>query len=237
MIEKRRIIAILGNIAALAVLNSALPLTASVSVNEGKSVIEGPARVIDGDTLQIAGHRIRLEGIDAPEHRQTCGRGLQNRWPCGTAAKNALSEMVAGKILNCHKTGTDRYGRILAICHVGSIDTNAAMVQAGLAWAYIRYSQRYAAIESEARAARRGIWRTYPKPAWTVRAENVQRSHHPHSQACVLKGNISRSGHVYHLPGTRYYDRVKIDVDSGERWFCSISDALEAGWRPASDRE
>jgi hypothetical protein len=37
--------------------------------------ITGPARVIDGDTLDLAGTRIRLWGIDAPETRQTCEVG------------------------------------------------------------------------------------------------------------------------------------------------------------------
>lgn len=45
--------------------------------------IAGVASVIDGDTLEIHGHRIRLHGIDAPESAQRCRRpdstpGLDN---------------------------------------------------------------------------------------------------------------------------------------------------------------
>ncbi len=51
--------------------------------------ITGPARIIDGDTIDIAGERIRLHGIDAPESGQTCvADGVT--WPCGQSATAAL---------------------------------------------------------------------------------------------------------------------------------------------------
>lgn len=54
------------------------------------------------------------------------------------------------------------------------------------------------------------------------------------TKACLIKGNIARDGEkIYHLPGQRYYDVTKISESKGERWFCSESQARDAGWRPA----
>ena len=62
--------------------------------------ITGPARVIDGDTIDVAGQRIRLHGIDAPEKAQTCRiEGVP--WACGIAAWGELVQLVAGKELSC----------------------------------------------------------------------------------------------------------------------------------------
>lgn len=50
--------------------------------------------------------------------------------------------------------------------------------------------------------------------------------------SCLIKGNISDSGRIYHVPGTPFYDRTKVDEAKGERWFCSEDEARAAGWRP-----
>lgn len=49
---------------------------------------------------------------------------------------------------------------------------------------------------------------------------------------CAIKGNISRNGRIYHLPGSASYARTTIDESKGERWFCSEREARAAGWRP-----
>ena len=48
---------------------------------------------------------------------------------------------------------------------------------------------------------------------------------------CKIKGNISGSGKIYHLPGSDSYDRTTIDESKGERWFCTEEEARAAGWR------
>ena len=53
----------------------------------------------------------------------------------------------------------------------------------------------------------------------------------PASGKCRIKGNISGSGKIYHVPGSTWYDRTQIDEASGERWFCSEEEARAAGWR------
>jgi endonuclease YncB( thermonuclease family) len=50
-------------------------------------------------------------------------------------------------------------------------------------------------------------------------------------QGCRIKGNISGSGKIYHVPGSDAYEKTKIDESKGERWFCSEDQARAAGWR------
>lgn len=119
--------------------------------------IVGQATVIDGDTIEIRGQRIRLEGIDAPESRQACVRNGE-AWRCGQAAAHRLDALIDGRNVHCTRTGTDRYERVLAVCYQGDLDLNGALVAEGLALAYRQYSGRYATEEDEARGERRGLW-------------------------------------------------------------------------------
>ena len=50
---------------------------------------------------------------------------------------------------------------------------------------------------------------------------------------CNIKGNVSinTGERIYHVPGQRYYHDTIIRSEYGERWFCSESEAREAGWR------
>ena len=48
---------------------------------------------------------------------------------------------------------------------------------------------------------------------------------------CRIKGNISGSGKIYHMPGSAAYDKTRIDESKGERWFCTEEEARAAGWR------
>ncbi len=117
----------------------------------------GTASVIDGDTIEVRGQRIRLHGIDAPESRQFCRRDGKP-WQCGKDAANALADKIARRTGTCEDLGRDRYKRIIARCTVASEDLGEWMVSQGLALAYRRYSLDYVDEEAEARAARRGIW-------------------------------------------------------------------------------
>ena len=118
----------------------------------------GPARVIDGDTIDVAGARIRLWGIDAPESRQTCQRGGVD-YACGREATAHLRVLLANAVVTCEARVRDRYGRTVALCRAESIDIGAAMVRDGWALAFVRYSADYVAREQEARLAGRGMWR------------------------------------------------------------------------------
>lgn len=135
--------------------------------------IVGEARVIDGDTLEISGERIRLHGIDAPESRQTCDvAGVA--WPCGESATLALKDETDGRPVTCKGTKRDRYGRIIAVCFAGGHDLNAMMVREGWALAYRRYAKDYVDDESKARDALKGMWRADFVEPWKWRRNKRQ---------------------------------------------------------------
>lgn len=120
----------------------------------------GRARVVDGDSLELHGLRIRLAGIDAPELTQTC---IADRkiWDCGRQARQALRFLTAGNV-HCDFADTDIYNRWLARCFRGQMSVNAAMVKRG--WAV--NTGGYGAEEKRARANKSGIWRgDFERPA------------------------------------------------------------------------
>ncbi|MEL6584519.1 MAG: thermonuclease family protein [Pseudomonadota bacterium] len=170
--------------------------------------LTGAPRIIDADTLELQGTRIRLHGVDAPE-RFT---------PDGIAATQALYEMIGGALVVCVGDEEDRYARLIARCLVGDKDLGAALVETGHARAYRRFSTEYVVLENQARDAGLGLWSD--KGAADV-------------QACHIKGNISASGRIFHMPGDQFYDHTVIDPAQGERWFCSAEEAVSAGWRAA----
>ncbi len=97
---------------ALALVLSPVPALADIT---------GKARVIDGDTIEVAGQRIRLHGIDAPESRQLCRRDGE-RWQCGKDATSALKAFLGGRPVSCDELDRDRYRRIVARCAVDGVD-------------------------------------------------------------------------------------------------------------------
>ncbi len=133
--------------------------------------ITGPARVVDGDTLEIADQRIWLHGIDAPELKQTCRtRKGKEQW-CGELAKQALQYLVQGQEVACKGDQNDRYGRLIAVCFIGPFNLNEQMVADGWALAYRKYSQKYIRAEIFAKARNEGIWRTEFVPPWEWRRQ------------------------------------------------------------------
>ena len=199
--------------------------------------VTGEVRVVDGDTIVLAGIRVRLEGIDAPESGQTCPRRWLGDWACGTVATNALARMIEGRQVVCESRGPDKYNRMLGICFADGRDVNAAMVREGHAWAFVKYSRSYVREEAEARAAKLGIWQAPAQPAWEYRAQRWARVEHAVPvDGCAIKGNVTRGGRIYHMPWSPWYSQVTIDESQGKRWFCSEAEAVAAGWRPSGAR-
>ena len=186
--------------------------------------------ISDGDTFTLLNAdkqqvKIRLAEIDAPESAQ----------PYGKRSKQALSRLIFGKEVRVVVQTTDRYGRTVGRPYVRGLDVCEEMIRSGSAWVYRQYVVDLGlfGIETEARAARRGLW-ALPEAEqiapWDWRRglnNSVERS-----DGCNIKGNINSKGdRIYHVPGSRSYGATKINKSKGERWFCSEADAITAGWR------
>jgi endonuclease YncB( thermonuclease family) len=143
-------------------------LVASGSANSADMV--GQASIIDGDTLEIHGSRIRLWGIDAPESSQLCRGDDSLQYQCGAKAANDLDAFIARRLLNCLPISLDRYGRTVATCSVGGTDLGDWLVRNGLALDWPQYSKRkYDDAQREAEQAGRGMWEgSYIEP-WLFR--------------------------------------------------------------------
>ena len=139
---RRRPIVLIVSMASLAVAVTAWEAVA-FWLFPGPSIVSGRVldgnSVVDGDTLRIAGQRIRLYGIDAPELDQTCANG----WPAGQEARRALAGIVTTRALDCRYVTTDIYRRAVAICRVDGEDLSEALIRSGMGWAYRTQSLRY----------------------------------------------------------------------------------------------
>jgi len=226
----------------------ALALFALAGPSAAEAPLMGIGQPIDGDSLMVGKQEVRLFGIDAPELTQTCTRDGKP-WPCGSAAKDQLTKLVAGQQLNCVPVGSDKFGRTLARCTAGSTDVNRTMVAIGYALAFRRYSMDYISAEESAKTAKRGVWAgtfelpsdvrhsgddyVIEQPNRTQRAAgelpvvSSARSKPRPSGNCRIKGNHSRKGErIYHLPGMPYYAQTV-----AEEVFCTEAQARAAGYR------
>lgn len=233
--------------AVLAVLlTTAAPLSAQV--------VDGPVRVIDGDTLDFTGTRVVLAGIDAPEAKQTCERAA-GTWPCGEEAKALLVTLTGTAAVACEGVGRDLAGTLVARCRAGENDLSQAMVGAGLAIALPGADETVADTQGRAKRFALGLWagtfeepakwrsahpEAAPKPAAvrTAKAATVRERVYRNEFGCAIKGNQSMRGPrrnipgpwIYHLPGMPHYDETR-----AEDFFCTEAAAQAAGYRRSRD--
>ena len=147
-----------------------LALAAAFFSDMGGKEYQGRFQVLDGDSLQQGEVRFRLEGIDAPEGKQTCGSSAEP-WPCGRRRPNICVSGSHPVQPVCRGAGADRYARTLVRCTIGGSDINAEMVRRGWAVSYGLYQHE----ESEARRERAGIGRVNSQdPRTGVRFMAVQ---------------------------------------------------------------
>ena len=129
--------------------------------------------ISDGDTLTLLDtnkrqHRIRLDGVDAPERTQ----------PYGQRARQSLAQLAHGRTAHVDCPKIDRYGRVVCRVMIDGVDVGLEQIRRGLAWHYVKYAHeqraidraRYAQAESEARTKSAGLWSLGdPVPPWDYR--------------------------------------------------------------------
>jgi endonuclease YncB( thermonuclease family) len=133
--------------------------------------LTGQASIIDGDTLEIHGTRIRLWGIDAPESSQLCRGEDSLQYRCGAKAANDLDAFILGRPVSCIPISLDQYRRTVASCSVDGTDLGEWLVQNGFALNWPQYSRgKYDPTQRDAEHAGRGMWSgSYVEP-WLYRA-------------------------------------------------------------------
>lgn len=209
--------------------------------------------VADGDTITVLDtgnqqHRIRLNGIDAPED----GQAFSN------VSKANLSELVFGRDVIVVGSKTDRYGRLVGTVIVGATNANLEQLRAGLAWYYRDYASDvspenrplYEAAETGAREARLGLWRDpSPQAPWAYRGGEPPPASAPAAVATASttsqpaqplgliatpapRGRVigNRNSNIYHVPGCRSYNAV---AERNRVYFNTEAEAQAAGFRKA----
>jgi endonuclease YncB( thermonuclease family) len=137
------------------VLIAGLFAWSTLSASAQQREIIGIASVVDGDTIDIHGERIRLHGFDAPERNRPRCVGNVSAYQRSSLF---LADNTDGRTVSCTISGSDD-DRHVAACRVGGRDLGELMVESGWARDWPRYSDgEYADEEAQARASRRGVW-------------------------------------------------------------------------------
>lgn len=142
---------------------------------ENFPAIYGKAKVINGDTLKINGYYLRLYGIDAPESNQTCAGSQGRSYRCGEEAEKWLRSWIEDNVIECRIMQQDENGNMVGTCSLGAYDLGAAIVNAGWAVAYLKYTDIYYPYEENARASRVGLWQGQFYMPWDWRLMQAQK--------------------------------------------------------------
>ena len=131
----------------------------------------GPAQVVDGDRIAVAGVEVRLYGIDAPELEQACQTRTGRQYACGQQARAMLTRLVDTVDITCYTYAPLQDGSVTGRCFRGNRDIGGLMVELGWAFAMPGLTTRYAGLEARAQARRSGFWAGYVQRPWLWRSD------------------------------------------------------------------
>ncbi|HRO49597.1 MAG TPA: thermonuclease family protein [Hyphomicrobium sp.] len=192
------------------------------------------AQAVTGDTLKIGSTLVILDGIEAPEANQSCERA-SGRWRCGRAARDALARLVRGQSVSCQISEDIDASLKKGTCSASGTDLAEKLLEAGMVFAASSFFlSSYARIERNAQAEKKGLWAGESERPEAWREKRWAEAKEKAPDGCPIKGRIRSGARTYFLPWSSSYDSVRLSRARGERWFCSESEAEEAGWRRAS---
>jgi endonuclease YncB( thermonuclease family) len=206
------------------------PVTTGALPETDPSHLEGRATALTGDSLRVAGTDVVLDGIEAPEASQSCKRANGGAWRCGAAAKETLAGLIRGKRINCEILGEGDVAK-RARCHLGEKDLAEVLVRQGHVFAHGGFWSTYAGVQDEAQTEKLGLWDGEAERPQEFRDKRWQEAKEKAPDGCPIKGPIRSGARTYVLPWSLSYDSIKLRTSRGERWFCSESEAAEAGWK------
>lgn len=173
-------------------------------------------RVIDGDTFVLTSkQQIRLQNVNAPEE------GL-----CGSLeAKSKLESLLSGQSVFLVGDNTDKFGRRLALVYIRDTLINEQMLASG----WVKFTSA-ASAENErlklagqfARDQNLGVYSSL-----------CRQSTNPDNPDCSIKGNHGERENIYSFPGCGSYANTILELDEGDQWFCTESQAITAGFAKA----
>lgn len=137
--------------------------------------IYSPVSVVSADTLKIQGRFFKLYGIDAPELNQKCADKSGRSYFCGQKAARWLRDWIMDEPIECRIMQQDNRGNMVGTCAYGPYDLGAAIVNAGWAVAYVKYTDIYLPYQQQAQKDRRGLWQGKFYRPWDWRKIQAQR--------------------------------------------------------------
>lgn len=171
--------------------------------------------VYDGDTIALDNHQqIRLLNLNAAE-LNNCS---------GPEAKSFLEGLVLGKKVKVVGDQNDINNRLLALVYLNDELINEKLISAGLARFKSQASPESSRLQkafTEAKAAKRGLF------SYCIQSQN------PQNPKCSIKGNNREGDKTYSFPGCGSYQNTILELDQGDRWFCTEKDAQSAGFTKA----
>lgn len=229
-----------------------LLIFATTAAAQSRPLVGKVVAISDGDTITILDssntqHRIRLQGVDAPESKQAFG----------SRSKQNLSDLIFNKQVTVEWNGKDRYQRILGKVMLDGRDINLEQLKNGMAWYYKAYERDvavadrkpYGDAEAEARASKRGLWAdASPTAPWDFRrnerdGNKPAQTSTPTPDAPLVTaapetgqtiGQVvgNKNSKKYHLPGCPGYNQT---AEKNRVYFRTAQEAEAAGYTKAGN--